>query len=127
MLRYTMRPMFPSRSVVLVVALLAAGLPACRIETRPPAEVERVQATVQAAVNEHYRARGALSGDTAAFRVTRRQTEVRRDLASVWTTVRHRERVAPDSLRDTTRYEHLLLRRNAGGWIVLSATGVTPP
>jgi hypothetical protein len=116
-----------SRPPALVIALFTAGLLACRIETRPPAEVERVQATIYSAVNEHYRARGALLGDSAAFRVTRRQTEVRRDLASVWITVRQSERVSPDSLRDTTRYEHLLLRRNEGGWIVLSATGVTPP
>jgi hypothetical protein len=116
-----------STRLLPILFLASAGLPACRIETRPPAEVERVQATVQAAVNEHYRARGALAGDSAAFRVIRRQTEVRRDLASVWTTVRQRERVTPDSLRDTTRFEHLLLRRSAGGWVVLSATGVAPP
>ena len=55
-----------------------------------------------------------------------RTTEVRRDLASVWVTLRERRRVSADSTRDTTRYEHLLLRRTEGGWIVLSATVVGP-
>lgn len=103
------------------------GLVACRIETRPPAEVARTQTTVQAAVAEHYRARNAQMGDSVELRVTRRQVDVRRDLASVWITLRERRRMTPDSARDSIRYEHLLLRRADGGWIVLSAAAVGSP
>ncbi len=105
-----------------VAALLA--LAACRIETRPPAGVARTTATVQAAVAEHYRSRNAVAGDSVGLTVIGRATEVRRDLASVWVTLRERRRVSADSTRDTTRYEHLLLRRTDGGWIVLAATTV---
>jgi hypothetical protein len=114
------------RSPALLFAL-CCGLTACRIETRPPAEVARTQTTVQAAVVEHYRARNSLVSDSVELRVTRRQVDVRRDLASVWVTLRERRRITPDSTRDTTRYEHLLLRRSDGGWIVLSAAQVSAP
>ncbi len=107
-----------------LVAFLA--LAACRIETRPPAGVARTTSTVQAAVAEHYRSRNAVAGDSVGLMVIGRTTEVRRDLASVWVTLRERRRVSADSTRDTTRYEHLLLRRTEGGWIVLSATVVGP-
>ncbi len=107
-----------------LVALLA--LAACRIETRPPAGVARTTTTVQAAVAEHYRSRNAVAGDTVGLTVIGRTTEVRRDLASVWVTLRERRRVGADSTRDTTKYEHLLLRRTGGGWIVLSATTAGP-
>jgi hypothetical protein len=107
-----------------VAALLT--LAACRIETRPPAGVARSTATVQAAVAEHYRSRNAVAGDSLSLRVVSRSTEVHRDLASVWVTLREHERVSADSTRDTTRYEHLLLRRVDGGWMVLSATRVGP-
>ena len=109
----------------LALALLLT-LAACRIETRPPAGVARSTSTVQAAVAEHYRSRNAVSGDSVALTVIGRTTEVRRDLASVWVTLRERRRVSADSTRDSTRYEHLLLRRAEGGWIVLTATPVGP-
>ena len=109
----------------LAVAALVA-LAACRIETRPPAGVARSTATVQAAVAEHYRSRNVVVGDSVGLTVIARTTEVRRDLASVWVTLRERRRVNADSTRDATRYEHLLLRRTDGGWIVLSATTVGP-
>lgn len=112
-------------SRLLAVALLVVG--ACRIETRPPAEVARTQATVQAAVVEHYRARNALLADSVALSVLRRQVDVRRDVASVWVTLRERRRVAPDSTRDTTRTEHLLLRRTTAGWVVLNSAPVSAP
>ncbi len=116
-----MPPLRPS----LAVALCA--LAACRIETRPPAEVAQTRATVQAAMVEHYRARNAFVGDSVELSVTRRQVDVRRDLASVWVTLRERHHLSADSVRDTTRFEHLLLRRTYGGWIVLSAASVSPP
>lgn len=108
-----------------MAALLA--LASCRIETRPPAEVARTQATVQAAVTEHYRTRNVVGADSLGVTVLRRQMDVRRDLASVWVTLRVRRRIASDSTRDTTRSEHLLLRRTGGGWIVLTATAVGTP
>ena len=111
------------RSLIILVALAAA----CRIETRPPAEVARTQATVQAAVAEHYRARNALAADSVELSVVRRQVDVRRDLASVWVTLRERRRVTADSTRDTTRFEHLLLRRDAAGWTVLFAAPAGAP
>jgi hypothetical protein len=107
-----------------VAALLT--LAACHIETRPPAGVAKSTATVQAAVAEHYRSRNAVLGDSLSLRVVARNAEVRRDLASVWVTLREHRKVSADSTRDTTKYEHLLLRRVEGGWIVLSATGVGP-
>lgn len=109
----------------LVLAALLT-LAACRIETRPPAGVARSTATVQAAVAEHYRSRNAVTGDSVGLTVIGRTTEVRRDLASVWVTLRERRRLSADSARDTVRYEHLLLRRTGDGWIVLSATAVGP-
>ena len=112
-------------SQLLAVALLVVG--ACRIETRPPAEVARTQATVQAAVVEHYRARNALLGDSLELSVLRRQVDVRRDVASVWVTLRERRQVAPDSTRDSTRTEHLLLRRTPAGWVVLNSASVSAP
>lgn len=112
-----------SRSLALVVLVALVG---CRIETRPPAGVARSTATVQAAVAEHYRSRNAVTGDSLALTVIGRTTEVRRDLASVWVTLRARRRISADSTRDSTRYEHLLLRRVDGGWIVLTATPVGP-
>ncbi|HWA41354.1 MAG TPA: hypothetical protein VG712_07075 [Gemmatimonadales bacterium] len=115
-------PLF--RSLPILAVLVVA---ACRIETRPPAEVARTQATVQAAVAEHYRARNALMGDSLQLTVTRRQVDVRRDIASVWVTLRERRLAAPDSVRDTTRYEHLLLRRTAAGWTVLNSAPVSAP
>ena len=115
----------PPSSRLLLVALVVLG--ACRIETRPPAEVARTQATVQAAVAEHYRARNALLTDSLELSVLRRQVDIRRDVASVWVTLRARRQVAPDSTRDTTRYEHLLLRRTTSGWIVLNSAPVSAP
>ena len=115
-----------SRNFTLLSSVVLAAA-ACRIETRPPAEVARTQATVQAAVVEHYRARNALLGDTIALSVLRRQVDVRRDVASVWVTLRERRQVTPDSVRDTTRYEHLLLRRTGGGWVVLNSAPVGAP
>lgn len=115
----------PRIRTLLVVALLLGA--ACRIETRPPAEVARTQATVQAAVAEHYRARNVLMGDSLQLTVTRRQVDVRRDVASVWVTLRERRQAASDSVRDTTRYEHLLLRRTAAGWTVLNSAAVSAP
>jgi len=111
------------RPLALVTFLTLA---ACRIETRPPAGVARTTSTVQAAVAEHYRSRNAVAGDSVGLTVIGRTTEVRRDLASVWVTLRERRRVSADSTRDITRHEHLLLRRTDGGWIVLSATTVGP-
>jgi hypothetical protein len=108
-----------------VAALLCAG--ACHIETRPPAEVARTKTTVQAAVVEHYRARTAILGDSLELSVTRRQVDVRRDVASVWVTLRERRQVTADSTRDTTRYEHLLLRRTTAGWIVFNSAPVSAP
>lgn len=114
-----------SRSTSLLLATLL--LAACRFETRPPAEVARTQATVQAAVAEHYRARTALSGDSLELTVTRRQVDVRGDVAAVWVTLREHHRLPGDSTPDTTRREHLLLRKTPDGWIVLTATRVTAP
>ncbi|MEP6745907.1 MAG: hypothetical protein ABJB33_10465 [Gemmatimonadota bacterium] len=108
-------------------AVVLCALTACRIETCPPAEVARMQTTVQAAVAEHYRARNALAGDSIELSVTRRQIDAHRDLASVWITLRERRAVSRDSVRDTTRSEHLLLRRTGAGWIVLSAATVSAP
>lgn len=126
MSRYTTGPMELSRSPALALLLLTTGLTACRIETRPPAEVARSQATIQAAVTEHYRARTAFA-DSLEYRVVRRQAEVRRDLASVWITVRVHRTADSTTAHDTNRSEHLLLRRIDGGWLVLSAAPVTAP
>lgn len=126
MSRYTTRTMTLSRSPALLVAVGALLVGACRIETRPPAEVAQTQATIQAAVAEHYRARSAFV-DSIAYTVVRRQAEVRRDLASVWITVRLHHTSDSTTTRDSTRAEHLLLRRTDGGWLVLSASPVTAP
>ena len=72
-------------------------------------------------------AMNALVGDSLKLAVLRRQVDVRRDVASVWVTLREHRRVAPDSTRDTTRYEHLLLRRSSAGWVVLNAAPVSAP
>lgn len=108
---------------LLAAALLATA--SCHIETRPPADVAQTQTTVQAAVAEHYRARNAQIGDSLI--VLRRSVDVRRDVASVWVTLRERRVLAPDSVSDTTRYEHLLLRRTPAGWIVLNSAPVSAP
>lgn len=113
----------PRLPILLAAAFVATA--SCHIETRPPADVARTQATVQAAVAEHYRARNAQLGDSLI--VTRRSVDVRRDVASVWVTLRERREVAPDSVRDTTRYEHLLLRRTTAGWIVFNSAPVGAP
>lgn len=109
---------------LLLLALLF--LPACRIETRPPAGAARSQATVQAAVQEHYRVLNSLAQDSTSYQVTRQQVDLRRDLASVWATVRVRTVVA-DSAATSTRTEHLLLRKSDAGWLVLSATEASAP
>jgi hypothetical protein len=108
--------------------LLIALLPflACRIETRPPAGTARSQTTVQAAVEEHYRVKNSLAEDSTTYKVARQQVDLRRDLASVWVTVKVRSVVA-DTVANTTRTEHLLLRKADGGWLVLSATEATAP
>ncbi|HEU4570996.1 MAG TPA: hypothetical protein VFS07_10530 [Gemmatimonadales bacterium] len=110
----------------LRLAALALALAGCHIETRPPAGVARVKTTVQAAVDEHYRARNALLADSLTLTVLRRQVDARRDLASVWVTLRV-HRTLPAAARDTTRLEHLLLRRTAAGWEVLSAAPAGAP
>jgi len=108
--------------------LLAFGtLIGCRFETRPPSEVVRTQSTVTAAVEEHYRVRNALATDSVRLRVVRSQVETRRDLSSVWVTLRVHRGAGPDSTSDSTRAEHVLLRRNDGGWMVLTATPVSVP
>jgi hypothetical protein len=107
-----------------LIALLA--VPACRIETRPPTGAARSQATVQAAVQEHYRVQTSLSEDSTTYTATRQQVELRRDLASVWATVGVRT-VLPDSVVQSTRTEHLLLRKSESGWLVLSATPAQAP
>ena len=84
------------------------------------------QATIQAAVTEHYRARSAFE-DSIAFTVVRRQVDVRRDLASVWISVKLHHTADSTTTRDTTRAEHLLLRRTDGGWLVLSSSPVAAP
>lgn len=113
----------PFRSLVLASLLLIA----CRIETRPPAGVGQTRATIQEAVLEHYRARNVIGGDTIAYQVLRRQVDVRRDLASVWVTVRETDHPRGGAAHDTTLVEHLLLRRSEEGWIVLTATKVGAP
>lgn len=107
-----------------LIALLP--LLACRIETRPPAGAARSQTTVQAAVEEHYRVRNSLAQDSTSYQVARQQVDLRRDLASVWVTVRVRTVVA-DSAATATRTEHLLLRKSDAGWLVLSATEASAP
>lgn len=127
--RYVRRPSptllvtFP-RAIVLLAFVALAG---CRFETRPPSEVVRTQSTVTAAVEEHYRVRNALSTDSLRFRVVRSQVETRRDLSSVWVTLRVHRGAGPDVSSDSTRAEHLLLRRADGGWIVLTSTPVSVP
>jgi len=111
------------RSLALIALL---PLLACRIETRPPAGAVRSQTTVQAAVQEHYRVRTSLAEDSTTYRVTRQQVELRRDLASVWATVAVRT-VLTDTVMQSTRTEHLLLRKSEGGWLVLSATAAQSP
>lgn len=112
---------------ILSLALIPLLLVACRIETRPPAGVGQTRATIQEAVLEHYRARSVVGDDSVAYQVLRRQADVRRDLASVWVTLRESARVRGGATHDTTLVEHLLLRRSAEGWIVLSATKVGAP
>lgn len=114
-----------TRLRTLVIAVLL--LPGCRIETRPPSEVVRTQTTVTAAVEEHYRVRNALATDSVRVRVVRSQVETRRDLSSVWVTLRVHRGAGPDVPEDSTRAEHVLLRRADGGWIVLTATPVSVP
>lgn len=106
--------------------LSCVGALGCRIETRPPAGA-RSQATIQESVAEHFRARAIQSNDSVAYTVIRRQSEVHRDLASVWVTLRETRRPVNGVARDTTRLEHLLLRKTPEGWIVLEATAVTAP
>ncbi len=113
----------PNRVVLLAALLL---LPACRIETRPPAGATRMQATVQMAVQEHYRVRNAQGADSVKLELVRQQVDLRRDLASVWATVRVRSTTG-DSTVTSTRTEHLLLRRADDGWSVLTATPMSPP
>lgn len=108
-------------------ALLPLLLVACRIETRPPAGVGQTRATIQGAILEHYRARTVIDGDSADYQVLKRQADVRRDLASVWVTLRVSEHLKGGAVHDTTLVEHLLLRRSEEGWIVLSATKVGAP
>jgi hypothetical protein len=110
-----------------LVLLVLVALPACRFETRPPSEVVRTQSTVTAAVEEHYRVRNALATDSLRLRVVRSQIETRKDLSSVWVTLRVHQGAGPDASSDSTRAEHLLLRRADGGWIVLTATPVSVP
>jgi hypothetical protein len=120
----------PPRPVTLrraLVLLSLSTLVGCRFETRPPSEVVRTQATVTAAVTEHYRVRNALATDSVRLRVVRSQVETRRDLSSVWVTLRAHRGAGPDSPRDSTRAEHVLLRRTDGGWTVLAATPVSVP
>lgn len=76
---------------------------------------------------EHYRARTAEGSDSVAYTVLGRQADVRRDLASVWVTVQERHHLKGGEVHDTTTFEHLLLRRTAEGWIVLSATRASAP
>lgn len=126
--RYTIEsPTHGSVRLLSSVLLLTVLVAACRIETRVPAGVARTQATIQAAVTEHYRTRTFTASDSVEYLVQRRQTDVRRDLASVWVTLRERHFVRPDSVRDTVRTEHLLLRRSDQGWVVLAATPVLAP
>lgn len=112
---------------IVPLALVPLLLVACRIETRPPAGVGQTRATIQEAVLEHYRARGATDGDSGEYQVLRRQADVRKDLASVWVTLRESEHLRGGAIHDTTLVEHLLLRRSEEGWIVLSATKVGAP
>lgn len=112
-------------SLVLSLALLAGTL-GCRIETRPPAGAGS-QATIQGSVAEHFRARAIQAGDTVEYTVLRRESAVHRDLASVWVTFRETHHTGAGAVRDTTRLEHLLLRKTPEGWIVLEATTVSAP
>lgn len=110
------------------LAFLAFGTAlGCRFETRPPSEVVRTQSTISAAVEEHYRVRNALATDSVRLRVVRSQIETRRDLSSVWVTLRAHRGAGPDSPRDSSRAEHVLLRQTDGGWLVLTATPVSVP
>jgi len=110
-----------------LILLAFVALPACRFETRPPSEVVRTQSTVTAAVEEHYRVRNALATDSVRLRVVRSQVETRKDLSSVWVTLRMHRGAGTDLPSDSTRAEHLLLRRADGGWVVLTATPVSVP
>ncbi|HET7043018.1 MAG TPA: hypothetical protein VFI13_13455 [Gemmatimonadales bacterium] len=82
---------------------------------------------MQEAIVEHYRARNAANGDTLTDSVVRRQTEVRRDLASAWVTLRETRHAPGSAPHDTSATEHLLLRRTPEGWVVLAATRVNGP
>lgn len=110
----------------LSVLLACCCLAGCRIETRPPAGAGS-QTTISASVAEHFRARAIVARDSLQYTVLRRQTEVHRDLASVWVTLRATRRSADGAPRDTTLVEHLLLRRTSEGWVVLEATPVGAP
>lgn len=112
------------RSLAILLLLPLVG---CRFETRPPSEVARTQSTVSEAVTEHYRVRNALATDTMRLRVVRSQVETRRDLSSVWVTLRAHRGEGPDAATDSTRSEHVLLRKTESGWIVLTATPVSVP
>jgi hypothetical protein len=113
------------RSALTLLAF--STLLGCRFETRPPSEVVRTQSTISAAVAEHFRVRNALATDSLRLRVVRSQIETRRDLSSVWVTLKAHRGAGPDSPRDSTRAEHLLLRQADGGWVVLTATPVSVP
>lgn len=115
--------MRPSSAFLLT---LLAGALGCRIETRPPAGAGS-KATIQESVTEHFRARAIQGGDTVEYTVLRRQAAVHRDLASVWVTFRETRHAGAGAVRDTTRLEHLLLRKTPEGWIVLEATAVSAP
>lgn len=112
-------------SLALTFTLLTGTL-ACRIETRPPAGAES-KATIQESVTEHLRARAIQANDSVEYTILRRQTAVHRDLASVWVTFRETHHPPGGTVRDTTRLEHLLLRKTAEGWIVVEATAVNAP
>ena len=117
---------------------LAAGIllfaAACRFEQRPPAGGPRDQAAVQAAVAGHYAllARGerppardtAFDGDSLVL--VRTDIQLQRDLAGVWATVRLRPRGAAGKEEDPARLQHLLLRRDAGGWTVIHVATAAP-
>lgn len=78
-------------------------------------------------MTEHYRARTVQAGDSITYTVLHRQSDVRRDLASVWVTLRETHRLPGGATRDTTLLEQLLLRRTGDGWIVLTATRAGAP
>ena len=120
----TERPLTKPAVLLLACSLLVAG---CRIETRPPAGAAQTRSTVQEAVTEHYRARAVLGADSVQYTVLRRQVDIRRDLASVWVTLRESRHGEGGAVKDTITLEQLLLRRTGDGWIVLAATRTGPP